>query len=178
MAALLKHLKVGSRILDLGCGCGIPAAQELSQQHGVTGVDFSSVQIQRARQLVPEADFICADMTELGFPPQTFDAALSWYALIHVSLEEQHRLLSRIATWLKPHGWLPCTVGHRAVTDIEENWLGVPGGTMFWSHADQKTYERWLTESGFRIDESVFIPEGDGGHAAMLAQRVIEEACH
>lgn len=47
---------------------------------------------------------------------------------------------------------------------------------MYWSHADQGTYENWLTELGFRIDEVVFIPEGRGGHSAILAQKDAKNA--
>jgi len=48
-------LPSGDMVLDLGCGCGIPVAQELAQHFQVTGVDLSEVQIARARQLVPQA---------------------------------------------------------------------------------------------------------------------------
>src|SRR5262245_4614385 len=62
LEALVPLLQPGGAILDLGCGCGIPVAQELAQQFHVTGVDISAVQIARARQLVPQATFHCADM--------------------------------------------------------------------------------------------------------------------
>jgi cyclopropane fatty-acyl-phospholipid synthase-like methyltransferase len=169
---LLSHLATGSRILDLGCGCGIPAVQDLSVQHDVTGVDISPVQIRRARSLIPSAEFVCADMTELSLPPGGFDAILSLYAIIHVPLEEQPDLFQKISTWLKQDGWLLCTVGHRKWTGTEDNWLGVEGATMFWSHADEKTYEGWFEDLGFQIVENVFIPEGKEGHTAFLAQQV------
>src|SRR5690606_27795962 len=46
-------------ILELGCG--IPVARRLAAVSDVTGVDISPVQIERARKLVPNAAFICAD---------------------------------------------------------------------------------------------------------------------
>jgi SAM-dependent methyltransferase len=137
----------------------------------VTGVDISPVQIERARSLVPEAEFICADMAEVGFGPEEFDAVVCLYALIHLPLEEQPGLLANIKAWLKPKGRLLCTVGHTAWTGTEEDWLGVPGAVMFWGHADQRTYEEWLHDLGFRIEAKFFIPEGDGGHTALLAER-------
>lgn len=42
---------------------------------------------------------------------------------------------------------------------------------MYWSHADEDTYRGWLTELGFECLERIFIPEGDDGHTALLAQR-------
>ncbi len=171
MRLLLPRLKAGSRILDLGCGNGIPASQDLSMKHSVTGIDISPVQIERARALVPSAEFRCEDMTRIHFPPDTFDAIVSLYAIIHVPLEEQPGLFERIAGWLKPGGRLLVTVGQEAWTGTEENWLGVPGATMYWSHADQGTYETWLTELRFEIEASLFIPEGKGGHVALLARQ-------
>lgn len=169
---LLSHVAIGSRILDLGCGCGIPLVKNLSEQHDVTGVDISPVQIERARSLVPSAEFVCGDMTELHFSPGAFDAVISFYAIIHVPLQEQPDLFQKISTWLKQDGWLLCTVGHREWTGTEDNWLDVQGCTMFWSHTDEKTYEIWLKDLGFRVVENIFIPEGEGGHTALLARKV------
>jgi hypothetical protein len=42
---------------------------------------------------------------------------------------------------------------------------------MYWSHTDPATYERWLHEAGFNLVWSRFVPEGDGGHTLVLAQR-------
>ena len=173
---LLGNIADGSRVLDLGCGCGIPSTRDLAAHHQVTGVDISAVQIERAQALVPSAEFLCADMTELNFPPCDFDAVVSLYAIIHVPLEKQPSLLRKVARWLKQDGWLLCIVGHREWTGTEANWLGVPGGTMFWSHTDQQTYERWLTDLSFRIENTVFIPEGTDGHTALLAQKVATHA--
>ncbi|MBT3378208.1 MAG: class I SAM-dependent methyltransferase [Lentisphaerae bacterium] len=169
---LLSHLDAGSRVLDLGCGCGIPVARDfVARHHHVTGVDISPVQIRRACTLVPSADFICSDMTSTVFPTAGFDAIISLYAIIHVPLEEQRGLFRLISTWLKPGGWLLCTVGHRMWTGTEENWLGVNGGTMSWSHADEDTYGEWLRDLDFQIVRKQFIPDGEGGHTAFLSRR-------
>ena len=175
LALLLPHLADGGRILDLGCGCGVPAAQELSGRYSVTGVDISPVQIERARSLVPSAEFVCADMTEIDFPPGGFDAIISLYSIIHVPLAEQRGLFRRISTWLKRDGWFLCTVGYREWTGTEENWLGVSGGTMFWRHADQRTYETWLADLQFRIEEKMFVREGSSGHTTLLACKIASE---
>jgi SAM-dependent methyltransferase len=169
MELLLPLLDPGNRILDLGCGCGIPLAESLSDAYSVTGVDISPVQIARARKLVPDASFICADMTMLDFQDDRFDAVTCLYAIIHVPLEEQQELIGNVASWLRPGGTFLCTVGHREWTGTEEDWLGVEGGTMYWSHADESRYADWLTAAGFAIRERFFIPEGKGGHTVFLA---------
>ncbi len=161
----------GAKLLDLGCGCGVPVARRLATRHSVIGVDLSPVQIARACELVPTAEFICADMTTVEFPEETFDAVLCLFALIHVPLAEQQSLLRKIHGWLRPDGVLLGTVGHHAWTGIEEDWLGVVGGDMWWSHADAATYRRWLADAGFRIEEERFVPEAKSGHTLVLANR-------
>ncbi len=165
---LTPLLQPGDAVLDLGCGCGVPAAEELAPRFAVTGVDISPVQIERARGLVPQATFICADMAGVAFPPQSFAAIVSFYALIHLPVAEHGPLLARCFQWLQPGGLLMAIVGHSAWTGSEDDWRGAP---MYWSHADEGTYLRWLGEIGFDVQWTRFIPEGDGGHTLVLAQR-------
>lgn len=168
---LEKRVAPGSAVLDLGCGCGVPVARRLSGRYVVTGVDLSPVQIDRARDLVPGATFVCADMARVDLPAATFDAVVCLYALIHLPLAEQPGILRSVAMWLRPGGIFMATVGHGAWTGMEKNWLGVEGGDMWWSHADAATYRRWLTESGLALELETFVPEGAGGHTFLMASR-------
>ncbi|MCI0395919.1 MAG: class I SAM-dependent methyltransferase [Chloroflexi bacterium] len=168
LAELALRLPAGAPVLDLGCGCGLPVAQLLAERFAVTGVDISPVQIERARTLVPAAHFVCADMSTMAFPAGAFAAIVSFYAIIHLPLEEQPALLERLYGWLRPGGYLMATVGHTAWTGTEEEWLGAP---MYWSHTDETTYLAWLTSLGFTVHWTRFIPEGDSGHTLLLAQK-------
>lgn len=124
----------------------------------------------RGRKLVPDAEFQCADITELAFPPGSFAAVVAFYSIIHIPLEEQPALFDSIASWLSPAGFLLATVGWRAWTGTEPDWRGVPGATMYWSHAGAETYRQWLSERDFEIVQEGFLPEGDGGHTVLLAR--------
>ena len=166
---LIPLLQHGDTVLDLGCGCGIPVAQELAQRFQVTGVDLSEVQIARARQLVPQATFLCTDMTALRFPPGTFAAIVSFFAIIHLPVHEHRPLLERCFTWLRPGGYLMATVGYQAWTGYKEEWHGAP---MYWSHADEATYLTWLQEIGFTMLWTRFIPGGDSGYVLVLGHRL------
>ncbi|MFD8205875.1 class I SAM-dependent methyltransferase [Streptomyces sp. NPDC059695] len=87
---LLGRLPEAGIVLDIGCGNGVPVARSLvAAGHRVTGVDISEVQIRRARELVPGADFVRADATALELSQGSFDAVVCLYALIHVPVEEQ-----------------------------------------------------------------------------------------
>jgi SAM-dependent methyltransferase len=168
---LERRLEPGAAVLDLGCGNGIPVARRLAPHYAFTGVDFSPVQVERARALVPMATFLCADMTRVQFPDASFDAVACLYALIHLPLEEQPMLLRRIHGWVRPGGLFVATVGHGAWTGTAKNWLGVEGGDMWWSHADTTTYRTWLTEAGLTIERETFVPEGTGGHIFLVTTR-------
>lgn len=169
IAGLRERVPRGGSVLDLGCGCGVPVSRALSRAgYAVTGVDFSEVQIERARSLVPEATFVVGDITRVEFEAESFDAAACLFALIHVPLAEQPALLARIAGWLRLGGTLLITTGHTAWTGSEAEWHGAP---MWWSHADAATYREWLTQAGLRIEAEDFFPEGDGGHAVFWAVR-------
>jgi ubiquinone/menaquinone biosynthesis C-methylase UbiE len=168
---LETRVSTGSSVLDLGCGCGIPVARRLAQRYAVTGVDFSPVQIERARKLVSGATFICADMTSLEFSDESFGAIICLFALIHLPVAEQPALLRDISRWLRPGGIFLATVGHQAWTGLEKDWLGIKGGDMWWSHADSGTYRRWIAEAGLAVELETFVREGTGGHTFILATR-------
>jgi len=162
-------LPASARVLDLGCGAGIPATRDLTA-HGlqVLGVDFSAVQLRRARRLVPAARLVQADMTQLSLQPGSLDAVVSFYALIHVPLADQRLLFPRIRDWLRPGGYALVIVG-------AERWTGTEhylGATMFWDHADRATYLQWLEAAGLAAVWHRYIAEGDGGHCLILAQAV------
>jgi SAM-dependent methyltransferase len=169
--ALLGRIPARSAVLDLGCGSGVPVARTLAAAgHRVTGLDISEVQIRRARERVPQAQFIHGDATAATFAPASFDAVVSLYALIHIPLAEQPLLLRQIAGWLRPGGWFLATTGHRAWTGSEDNWLG-GGAPMWWSHTDAATNRDWITQAGLTVERQEFVPEGDGGHALFWARR-------
>jgi SAM-dependent methyltransferase len=168
---LLGRLDGPSRVLDLGCGSGVPVALTLADAgHQVTGVDISEVQVERARERVPAATFLQADAAQLEFPAAAFDAVVSFYALIHIPLDEQQGLLRRIGEWVRPGGLFVATVGADAWTGSEENWLGgeVP---MWWSHADAGTTRGWIEDAGFVVEREEFVAEGASGHALVWGLR-------
>ena len=173
IAELLSALGSGSRVLDLGCGCGVPVARDLAAAgHEVTGVDVSDVQVRRARELVPRARFLRADATTLELPAQSFDAVIALYSLIHMPLSAQPGLLRSVADWLVDDGLLLLSAGWAAWTGSETAWLG-GDATMWWSHSDAPTYRRWVEQAGFTVTGEEFVPEGGSGHSLFWARRLL-----
>lgn len=165
---LFPRLTSSAKVLDLGCGNGVPATRMLAERFDVTGVDISDAQIARARQLVPGGTFIRADMTSLELPRESFHAIVVFFALIHVPIEEQRDLLGRVSRWLVPGGLFLATVGHEICTNVGDFY----GAPMYWSHADAPTYVHWLNDAGIDVVEQEFIPEEpDAGHDLLLGVR-------
>ena len=166
-AELAGLLRPGARVVDLGCGAGIPATRELAG-HGlqVLGVDFSAVQLRRAHRLVPAARLVLADIAALRLRPASADAVVAFYSLIHLPVTDQQALFPRIRDWLCPGGYFLAIVGAR-------QWTGIApylGAGMFWDHADTAAYLRWLQAARLAPIWNRYIPEGESGHVLVLAQ--------
>lgn len=160
-AALLGRLAAGASVLELGCGLGMPTTARLAQQFYVTGVDISARHIALARERIPGANFIHADMTTLSFPEDYFDAVAAFYSLIHVPRDEQGPLLKAIASWLRPGGLLFASMGaHADAGSLDQDWLGA---AMYWSHYDSTTNKQLLQDAGLHILHAVEATEMEDG---------------
>ena len=130
VAELASLLRPGARVVDLGCGAGIPATRELAARGlQVLGVDFSAVQLGRARRLVPAARFAQADMAGLELRPASADAVVAFYSLIHLPLPDQRALFPRIRGWLRPGGYLLAIVGAGRWQAPSHSWVPRCSGT-------------------------------------------------
>lgn len=151
----IELLAPKSRVLDAGCGAGIPIAQMLAEHFDVIGVDFSQEQIERAKRNVPNAHFFCQDMTELDFPDDSLDGICSYYAIVHIPREEHGSLIANFHRMLRAGGVaLLCLGAENLADDIDEDYLGA---RMYWSHYDSETYLRMLRKSGFTIIWAKFV---------------------
>lgn len=65
-ARLVEQLPSGSRVLDLGCGTGLPTARQLTDAgHKVVCVDLSSSMLKLCRDNVPESECRKLDVADL-----------------------------------------------------------------------------------------------------------------
>ena len=150
---LAGELPPGAAVLDLGCGAGVPATGWLAQRFAVTGVDFSAKQLELARRNAPSASFIKADMTDLEFAPETFDAVVALHSIIHVPRAEHPALIENIRRWLKPGGGFLATWALGEWEGAEGDWEGW-GAPMRWSHYDGQTSLRLLRGAGFAVEQA------------------------
>lgn len=169
---LLTRLAPGARVVELGSGGGTPETARLAERFRLTGVDLSAEQVRRARERVPDAEFVHADFTEVEFEPESIDAVAAFYSFNHVPRDLLPGLFARIRGWLAPNGLFLTALGARDSPDWVGEWLGA---TMFFSGWDPETNRRLLADAGFVLlrDELVTItePEGDGPFHWVLAKR-------
>ena len=169
---LLDRLPEGARVVELGCGGGTVETRALASRFRLTGVDLSEAQVVRARERVPAAEYIHADLTTVEFAAQTVDAVASFYVFNHVPRELLAPLFERIHTWLRSGGLLLATLGASDVPGWTGDFLGAPS---YFSGYPPETNRRLLAAAGLTLlrDELVTIrePEGDATFHWILGQR-------
>lgn len=98
----------GGRVVDLGCGSGLWAADLVRAGYGVVGVDISAAMIRIARQRVPEGEFHVGSYLDFELPP--CDAVTSLGECFNYLFDEANsrqrlaRLFRRVYHALKPGG--------------------------------------------------------------------------
>lgn len=168
---LLTRLAPRARVLDAGCGAGVPVMQLLAEAgHDVAGLDFSARQLALARTRVPAAELVQGDLSALPFPAEHFDAVVSFYAIIHVPRRDHPAVFRECRRVLRPGGLALLCLG---ATDRPEDhdpasWLGT---AMYWSHYDAPTNLELLRVAHLEVitDRIVPDPMGHNGHLFALA---------
>ena len=156
-----RRLASGSRVLDLGCGAGLPSTKALASRFEVTGVDISAAQVEAARRNVPEASFLHADLAESDFPSGSFDGVTAFYVISHVPRDDHGQLFERIARWLVPGGFFLVTLGANDSPDWIGEWLGRP---MFFGSFNSDANRKLLAAAHFEtlVDEGIDTVEPEG----------------
>lgn len=145
-------------LLDLGCGAGEPFAKWFMKRGwDVTGVDFSSKMLELARRHVPHMKAICADMCEVEFGKDTFDAIIAVYSLFHVPRGKHSDLFQKWASWLSPGGKVLFTYAAREYTGHEEfdGEKEFMGEQLFYSHDSEPALMEKLRRSGLTVHSAI-----------------------
>ena len=101
-----------ARVLDVGCGAGVPFAKFLVESGlDVTGVDFSESMLKLAGKNVPEANLLKQDVTRLGLKANSFDGVTSSFCIIHIPREKHSSLFQSLHGILKPEGVMLISMG-------------------------------------------------------------------
>ncbi len=113
----------GGKILDVGCGTGIPNARFLvGKGFEVIGIDISENLLEIARNNVPEGLFQLTDIMTYETESK-FAGILAWDSLFHLKIDEHEAAFAKLADMLAPGGVLLFTHGG-AEGEIEGEMYG------------------------------------------------------
>lgn len=147
---LAGKLPPNASVLDLGCGAGVPVTRWLSERYTVVGVDVSEKQLELAVKNAPNARFVKSDMMNLDLEPETFDAIVAFFSIIHVPKEEHADMFEKIHGWLKPGGHFLATLSVGEWEGEDKDWEGW-GAAMWWSHHDGEENLAMLRRAGLEV---------------------------
>ena len=160
-------LPKNAKVLDVGCGAGVPVTKFLVDSgFDVIGVDFSENMLRFARKNVPKAKFIKKDMTKLDFRDNSFDGLTAFYSIIHVPREKHSSLFQSFHIILKPEGVILICVGPDEWEATEEYY----GSRMFWSHYSPEKSLQLVKDAGFQILFEKHLVKGREKHYWILAR--------
>jgi ubiquinone/menaquinone biosynthesis C-methylase UbiE len=172
---LLDRLPQRATVLDAGCGAGVPVTTELiAAGYATVGLDFSAKQLALAQELAPDSERVQGDLARLPFATASFDAVVSYYAIIHVPRDDHTMVLAEVRRVLRPGGWSLLCLGasDRSEDHDPDSWFGTP---MYWSHFDVATNRDLVGAAGLDIVHDQVIPDpmGRDGHLFVLARRPV-----
>jgi SAM-dependent methyltransferase len=115
----------------LGCGAGFPITDVLlTAGLNVFAIDAAPSFVDAFRKNFPGIPVVCEAVEDSTFFGRSFDAALAWGLIFLLPVEEQRRLIRRVADILIPGGRFLFTsepeplVWNDAMTGLESRSLG------------------------------------------------------
>lgn len=121
------------RALDIACGEGRNAVWLASRGFDVTGIDFSTAAIDKARQLADASrlavDWVVGDVTA-SLPSGSYDLVVVLY--LHLPSDSARRVIDRSVVALAPAGTL-LIVGHHA-DNLREGYGGPQDPAVLHDH--------------------------------------------
>lgn len=152
---LIRSLPARSRVLDLGCGTGVPTARQMAGAgFEVVGIDLSGGMVKLARERVPDATFHQLDVADLrpGGPWDLgrFDAVVAFFSLLMLPRAEIPFALQTIRHVLVPGGLFALSMVEADVDDFSIPFLGNTVRVSGYLHED---LHKVIETAGFEIVE-------------------------
>jgi SAM-dependent methyltransferase len=143
----LGHVRLSGTVLDIGCGMAEPIARYvLEAGFCVVGIDSSRSMIEMCRERFPGAEWLVADMRELGLG-RRFDGVLAWDSFFHLPMDDQRGMFPRFSAHARPGAPLMFSSGPSEGEAIG-SYCGEP---LYHASLNPPEYEQLLTSNGFSV---------------------------
>lgn len=156
-----------ARILDLGCGSGLPIARYFAGLgHEVTGIDSAPDMIARFRSNLPAQEGHVADMRTLSLE-RRFDGIIAWNSFFHLNHRDQRAMFRTFADHAAPGAALMFTSGPAHGEALGE----LEGDTLYHASLAPEEYRDRLDEAGFDVIDHVAEDASCGNLTIWLARQ-------
>jgi ubiquinone/menaquinone biosynthesis C-methylase UbiE len=161
----LQNLKLqsDSHILDLCCGSGQVTRFLVNLSENVTGLDASTLSLQRANKNVPNATYVEAFAEDMPFADNSFDVVHTSAALHEMQPEQLRKIIAEVYRVLKPGGVFTLVDFHTPTNPIF--WPGL--AVFFWLFETETAWELLKTdlpgllrENGFDVQSPILYAGG------------------
>lgn len=141
-----------TKVLDLCCGSGQSTRFLVARSHQVTGLDASPRSLKRARQNVPDAEYIEAYAEKMPFSEGQFDLVHTSAALHEMNAEQLQQILCEVYRVLKWGGTFTLTDFHPPT-----NWaFWPPLSLFFWLFETETAWQLLQTDLAQQLSEVGF----------------------
>ena len=146
---LLARLPTRSAMLDLGCGGGQDARFLHAKGLRIVGMDLTTAFLRAAQNTAPSVPLVRADMRDVPFRDESFDAVWAAACLMHLPKPEAAHVLKRLSRIVRSGGLLAATVTYGTQSRIlTDGWM--PGRYFArWQKAELASV---VEQSGWTID--------------------------
>jgi len=180
VAAAIKLLGPGLRVLDVGCGTGVPVSQMLAEAGmEVVGTDVAPNMVKHAQKRV-KGTFTVADMVDYQ-PEGSYAGIFIIYSQLGLSYAAFHAAVSKLSKSLKPGGLLVIgqspADGEKVPADAPEwdetrsfvegynlPFWGKPFATLMFTREGQKDFLRSMGLEIVYDTSNVFQPDNEACH--------------
>lgn len=163
----------GAAVLDLGCGPGVPITEVLvGAGLGVYGIDAAPSLVREFRRNLPTTPVVCEAVQDSTFFDRTFDGILAWGLMFLLTVQDQRRLIQRIAEALVPGGRLLFTSsahiasGTDVLTGLESRSLGADEYRQRLAAVGISVAHEYVDEGGNHYFDAVKGPAAHGPGSA------------
>lgn len=152
-----------TKVLDLCCGSGQTTQFLVKMSQNVTGLDASPLSLLRAKQNVPQAEYVEAFAEEMPFADHEFDLVHTSVALHEMQPEQLREIIREVYRVLKPGGVFTVVDFHNP-----HNPLFLPSVWLFlWLFETETAWQLLKTDlpglfmkMGFSIDKQCLYAGG------------------